>query len=85
MLGSTGKVLGRIIDAQVKAAKLCELRDGLRLARDQVIAFGDGANDLAMMAEAGVSISYYPKPVVREKATCCFDHVGLDALLNLYA
>ena len=81
----TGKVVGRIVDAQIKAAKLRELRDGLRLSRDQVIAFGDGANDLAMMAEAGVSIAYHAKPVVREKATYCFNYVGLDGLLNLYA
>jgi phosphoserine phosphatase len=81
----TGNVLGRIIDAQAKAAKLRELRAGLRLAREQVIAIGDGANDLAMMAEAGVSIAYHAKPVVREKATYCFDHVGLDGLLNLYS
>src|SRR6266581_2862507 len=81
----TGKLQGRTVDAQIKAAKLRELRDALRLSRDQVIAFGDGANDLAMMAEAGVSIAYHAKPVVREKATCCFDHVGLDGLLNLYA
>jgi phosphoserine phosphatase len=81
----TGKVLGRIVDASVKAAKVRELRDGLRLSREQVIAIGDGANDLAMMAETGVSIAYHAKPVVREKATFCFDYVGLDGLLNLYA
>ncbi len=81
----TGKVIGRIVDAQIKAAKLRELRDGLKLSREQVIAFGDGANDLAMMAEAGVSIAYRAKPVVRENATYCFDCVGLDGLLNLYA
>jgi len=80
----TGKLLGRIVDAEAKAAKLRELRDGLRLEADQVIAIGDGANDLAMMAEAGVSIAYHAKPVVREKATYCFDHVGLDGLPNLY-
>ncbi len=81
----SGKVLGRTVDAQIKAAKLRELRDALGLSRDQIIAFGDGANDLAMMAEAGVSIAYHAKPVVREKATYCFDYVGLDGLLNLYA
>jgi phosphoserine phosphatase len=80
----TGRALGRIVDAQIKAAKLRELRDGLRLSRDQVIAIGDGANDLAMMAEAGVSIAYHAKPVVREKATYCFDYVGLDGVLSLY-
>ena len=80
----TGKVLGRIVDAQIKAAKLRELRDALRLSREQIIVLGDGANDLAMMAEAGVSIAYHAKPVVREKATYCFDYVGLDGVLNLY-
>ena len=80
----TGKVLGRTVDAKIKAAKLRELRDALGLSRDQIIAFGDGANDLAMMAEAGVSIAYHAKPVVREKSTYCFDYVGLDGLLNLY-
>src|SRR5438093_4941372 len=62
----TGKVLGRTVDAKIKAAKLRELRDALGLARDQIIAFGDGANDLTMMAEAGVSIAYHAKPVVGE-------------------
>src|SRR3989441_4183500 len=81
----TGEVLGRIVDAQIKAAKLRELRDALRLSREQIIAFGDGANDLTMMAEAGVSIAYHAKLVVREEATYCFDYVGLDGLLNLYA
>jgi phosphoserine phosphatase len=80
----TGKVVGRIVDTQIKAAKLRELRDGLRLSREQVIAIGDGANDLAMMAEAGVSIAYHAKPVVREKAIYCFDYIGLDGMLNLY-
>ncbi len=81
----TGKLQGRTVDAQIKAAKLRELRDALRLSREQIIAFGDGANDLAMMAEAGVSIAYHAKPVVREKATYCFDYVGMDGLLSLYA
>jgi phosphoserine phosphatase len=81
----TGKVLGRIVDAQAKAAKLRELRDGLRLKRDQVIAIGDGANDLVMMAEAGVSIAYHAKPVVRQKAAYCLDYVGLDGFLNFYS
>src|SRR5712691_4402883 len=80
----TGKVLGRIVDAQIKATKLREIRDELWIAHERTIAIGDGANDLAMMEEAGVSIAYHAKPVVREKATYCFDYVGLDGLLNLY-
>jgi phosphoserine phosphatase len=81
----TSKVLGRIVDTQAKAVELRELRDELRLSRDEVIAFSDGANDLAMMVEAGVSIAYHAKPAVREKGTHCFDHIGRDGLLNLYA
>jgi len=80
----TGKVHGAIVDAQAKAAKLREVREALGLAKDQTIAMGDGANDLAMMAEAGVSIAYHAKPVVREKATFSFNHVGLDGLLKLF-
>ena len=50
----TGKALGGIVDARIKAAKLRELRDALRLSCDQVIAFGDGTNDIAMTVEASV-------------------------------
>ncbi len=80
----TGKVIGAIVDAQAKATKLREVRAALGLTKDQAIAMGDGANDLAMMAEAGVSIAYHAKPVVREKATFSFNHVGLDGLLKLF-
>jgi phosphoserine phosphatase len=80
----TGRVNGPIVDAQAKAEKLNQVRESLGLAKDQVLAMGDGANDLAMMAEAGVSIAYHAKPVVREKATFSFNHVGLDGLLKLF-
>jgi phosphoserine phosphatase len=49
-----------------------------------VIVIGDGANDIPMMAEAGISIAYRAKPVVRRNATYRFDHVGLDGLLRLF-
>ena len=80
----TGKVLGKIVDAQGKADWLNSVRDKLALSRQKVIAIGDGANDLKMMHEAGTSIAYHAKPVVREKATYAFNHVGLDGLLNLF-
>jgi phosphoserine phosphatase len=44
---------------------------------------GDGSNDLPMMAYAGLSIGYRAKPIVKEKADGAFDHVGLDAILDL--
>jgi phosphoserine phosphatase len=79
----TGKVLGKILDAQGKAELLLKTRDELELKPDEVIAMGDGANDLKMMAQAGVSIAYHAKPVVREHASYSLNFVGLDGLVNL--
>ena len=80
----TGKVMGEIIGASGKAAVLKSVREKLGLRREQVIAIGDGANDLKMMEEAGVSIAYHAKPIVQEKATYAINHVGLDGVANLF-
>ena len=80
----TGRVLGDILDAQGKADWLVKIRDELGLKAEQVIAMGDGANDLKMMAVAGVSIAYHAKPVVREQASYAFNFVGLDGLVKLF-
>lgn len=80
----TGKVLGDILDAQGKADWLVKTRDALGLRPDQVIAMGDGANDLKMMAHAGVSIAYHAKPVVRAQASYALNFVGLDGLTRLF-
>ena len=45
---------------------------------------GDGANDLKMMAVAGVSIAYHAKPIVRAQASYAFNFVGLDGLVRLF-
>lgn len=81
----TGELVGKIVNADVKREALLEARDRLGAKKDQIIAIGDGANDLKFMGEAGVSIAYHAKPVVREKAIYCFDYVALDGLLSLYA
>jgi phosphoserine phosphatase len=81
----TGKVLGNVLDAQGKAEWLMKTRDELELKPEQVIAIGDGANDLKMMAQAGISIAYHAKPVVRSQASYAFNFVGLDGLVNLFA
>lgn len=81
----TGELVGRIVNADVKREALLEARDALGAAKAKIIAMGDGANDLKFMGEAGISIAYHAKPVVREKATCCFDYVGLDGLLSVYS
>lgn len=80
----TGRLVGNILDAPGKAQRLLALRNELGLAPHQVIAMGDGANDLEMMAAAGVSIAYHAKEIVKRHATFSFNHVGLDGLLNLY-
>ena len=76
---------GRIVDAEAKAAKLRAVRDELGIAGARIIAIGDGANDLAMMAEAGVSIAYRAKPFARAKADYTLDYAGLDGVLYLFA
>jgi len=80
----TGKVLGHILDAQGKAEWLVHVRNELELKPEQVIAVGDGANDLKMMMQAGVSIAYHAKPVVRAQAGYAFNFVGLDGLVHLF-
>jgi phosphoserine phosphatase len=79
----TGRVLGKILDAEGKADWLVKIRDELGLKPEQVIAMGDGANDLKMMAKAGVSIAYHAKPVVRTQADYALNFVGLDGLVRL--
>ncbi|MBU2642042.1 MAG: phosphoserine phosphatase SerB [Gammaproteobacteria bacterium] len=79
----SGRVLGHIVDAQAKADWLNQVRTELGLRREQVIAMGDGANDLKMMAEAGVSVAYRAKPVVRAQASQALNQVGLDGVIPL--
>ncbi len=81
----TGRVRGPIVDGAAKAAHLRHARERLGLKADQVIAAGDGANDIPMLTEAGFAVAYRAKPVLRTVADCRLDHVGLDGLLNLFA
>lgn len=79
-----GTVTGPLVDAQGKAGHVARLKRELGIGSGAVLAIGDGANDLAMMAEAETSIAYHAKPVVRENATYALDHSGLDGVLNLF-
>lgn len=81
----TGRVAGPVVDGAAKAAHLRKTRDRLGLRADQVIAAGDGANDIPMLTEAGFGVAYRAKPVLRQVADCRLDHVGLDGLLNIFA
>ena len=80
----TGRVRGAIVDGRAKAAKLREEMRRLGARREQVLAIGDGANDIPMMSEAGTSVAFRAKPAVREHATHALDHAGLDGALNLF-
>ena len=79
-----GTTTGPLVDAGGKAGHVARVKRDLGLGRERVLAIGDGANDLPMMAEAGTSIAYHAKPIVKEKATYALDHVGLDGVLNLF-
>ncbi len=80
----TGRVLGSIVDAQGKADWLKRVRDELGLSKAQVIGIGDGANDLKMLAEAGIGVAYHAKPIVRAQTRYAINYGGLDAVLNLF-
>jgi phosphoserine phosphatase len=80
----TGALLGEIVDADVKAAKFRAVMAALGARKEETVAIGDGANDLKMMAEAGVSVAFRAKPVVRAQASCALSWSGLDAVINLY-
>jgi phosphoserine phosphatase len=81
----TGRVLGDIVDGQAKAAHLLRARHSLQLETHQVIAAGDGANDIPMLEAAGFGVAYRAKPVLRAVADCCLDHTELDSVLSLFA
>ncbi|MDR5779571.1 phosphoserine phosphatase SerB [Caballeronia sp. LZ065] len=80
----TGKVVGEIVNADVKARTLLDTCAQLGIDPKRAIAMGDGSNDLKMMAEAGLSVAFRAKPVVRESASLAFNFVGLDGLLRLF-
>lgn len=79
----TGRVKGDIIDGQRKADLLRELADREGLMLEQVIAVGDGANDLPMLDIAGLGIAFRAKPLVEASAKQAISSLGLDGILYL--
>jgi len=79
----TGGVTGQIVDGARKAAALKEIAARERISLEQVIAVGDGANDLPMLNLAGMGIAFRAKPLVRQSAGHSLTQLGLDALLYL--
>jgi len=79
----TGEVTGDIIDARKKAECLKLIADRESISLEQVIAVGDGANDLPMLAAAGLGIAFRAKPLVRKSADQALSSIGLDGILYL--
>jgi phosphoserine phosphatase len=80
----TGRVLGNIVDAQAKKSTVIEQSAELGVPTSAAIVIGDGANDLAMMSVAGLSIAFRAKPVVQAKARVALNYSGLDGVINLF-
>jgi phosphoserine phosphatase len=77
----TGTVRRPIVDASTKLATLSGAILKLGLQQGETLAVGDGANDLAMITQAGLGVAYHAKPVVAEAAGARIDHGDLSALL----
>jgi len=79
----TGRVIPPIVNGARKAQLLGEIAAGEGISLEQVVAVGDGANDIPMLNMAGMGIAYRAKPLVRQKADHSISCLGLDGLLYL--
>lgn len=79
----TGEVTGIIVDGKRKAELLKQIAAQENISLEQVIAVGDGANDLPMLGVAGLGIAFRAKPLVRETARQSVSSLGLDGILYL--
>lgn len=80
----TGRVTGKIVDAEEKKATVERICGSLGISTREAIVMGDGANDLEMMGISGLSVAFRAKPVVRAQADVALNFVGLDGVLNLF-
>ena len=87
LLAKGGELLGAveepILGKEAKLATLIELRARFGLPHEATMAVGDGANDLAMLGEAGIGVAYRAKPAVAAAAHARIDHGDLTALLYI--
>ena len=83
--GVVGKEIAKkIVDAAEKQATVLRVCAEMGISPREAIVMGDGANDLQMMAVAGLSLAFRAKPVVRKQATVAFNFMGLDGVLRLF-
>ena len=80
----TGKVLGRIVNDEIKAQTVRDFQVKLNIDKSKTIVIGDGANDLKMLAEAEYSIAYHAKPIVQERVRFKLNHSDFKGVLNLF-
>lgn len=81
----TGRVVGGIVDAEEKKNTVLRVCREIGVSPAQAIVMGDGANDLAMMGVAGLSVAFRAKPVVRAQADVALNFSGLDGILPLFS
>jgi phosphoserine phosphatase len=79
----TGRILGGVVDGDAKRDAVARACQEIGCSHQQVIAVGDGVNDLPMMQLAGLSVAYRAKPKVREFANVSIDTGGLNRLLEV--
>ena len=79
----TGEVVGDIINGERKAELLKDIAQRENIALEQVIAVGDGANDLPMLSVAGLGIAFRAKPIVKASARQSISTLGLDSIIYL--
>ena len=78
----TGEVLGEVVNGEVKRRFLEQIMGQLEITPSQVIAVGDGANDLPMLKLSGMGVAYRAKPIVQQQADVALNYSGLDAILD---
>ena len=79
----TGELEPPVIDAKAKAVILENERKKLKISRNEILAVGDGANDIPMLEIAGLGVGFRPKPVVKAHTSNIIEHCDLTGLLFL--
>lgn len=79
----TGRTVGAIVDAEFKASTLTRLAEARGLRPEEVLAVGDGSNDIPMISRAGLGVAFNAKPIVQSRAPARVNHTSLTSVLYL--